>query len=130
MAKDISSNLQSGTKADFPAKARESLGAPESPGRRRFIAGLGAATVAVSTGVLAPIIAASSASAREPNGIPNPGPGSGNQRVTESFEFRFEAAIAEASVPVPAIPTTATKLAIRAASATTPRLCRTIVSAR
>src|SRR5260370_34136270 len=42
----------------------ESSGAPKSPGRRRFIAGLGAATAAVSTGVLAPIVAASSASAQ------------------------------------------------------------------
>ncbi len=104
MAKEISGNQQSETKADLPAKARETIGAPKSPGRRRFIAGLGAATAAVSTGVLAPIIAASSASAREPNGIPNPGPGTGNQRVGESFELRFEAAIAEAAVPVPGPP--------------------------
>src|SRR5271156_1068225 len=104
MAKDISGNPQSGTKADFPAKAPEAVGAPKSPGRRRFIAGLGAATAAVSSGVLAPIIAASSASAREPNGIPSPGPGGGNQRVAESFELRFQTAIAEAAVSVPGHP--------------------------
>jgi hypothetical protein len=104
MAKAISSSPQSGTKTDFPAKADEAAGAPKSPGRRRFIAGLGAATAAVSTGILAPIIAASSASAREPNGLPSPGPSGGNQRVAESFELRFQAAIAEAAVPVPGHP--------------------------
>ena len=35
MAKDISGNLQSGTKADFPAKAREAIGGPNRPAAAR-----------------------------------------------------------------------------------------------
>ena len=63
MAKDSTASLaRSGNRRSRLAK---STGAPKSPGRRRFIAGLGAATAAVSTGVLAPIVAATSASARE-----------------------------------------------------------------
>jgi len=65
MADHISAKSQAGRYANTSEKTPESAGAPKSPGRRRFIAGLGAATAAVSTGVLAPLVAASSASARE-----------------------------------------------------------------
>ena len=104
MVKDISGNQQSGTKADLRPKARESAGAPKSPGRRRFIAGLGAATAAVSTGVLAPIVAASSAGARETNDSTATRMSGGNSRVVEAFQLRYQAALAEAAVPVPGHP--------------------------
>ena len=85
----------------------ESIGAPKSPGRRRFIAGLGAATAAVSTGVLAPIVAASSAKAGEipaqsiassssscsaPSGV-------SDQRVIAAFNLRVSEATQDAEVP-------------------------------
>src|SRR5271167_3342695 len=60
-----SEKRQTGTNLNLSEKTLESNGAPKSPERRRFIAGLGAATAAVSTGVLAPLVAASSANARE-----------------------------------------------------------------
>ena len=65
MAKEIAGKHQPGTHATLSDKTRELAGAPKSPGRRRFIAGLGAATAAVSTGILAPLVAPSSANARE-----------------------------------------------------------------
>lgn len=65
MAKEIAGKHQSGTDANLSDETRELAGAPKSPGRRRFIAGLGAATAAVSTGVLSPLVAPSSANARE-----------------------------------------------------------------
>ena len=104
MAKDSFGRHQSGTNANLPHKTRESAGAPKSPGRRRFIAGLGAATAAVSTGVLAPIVAASSASAHDTANDQFSGPNTQNPRVVESFEIRFDAALAEAAVPVPGHP--------------------------
>ncbi len=108
MAKDISGKHQTGTNAESPEKTGGSTGAPRSPARRRFIAGLGAATAAVSTGILTPIVAAPSASARETDKVPNDftlgGPNGGNQRVVGSFDLRFEAALAEAAVPVPGHP--------------------------
>jgi hypothetical protein len=83
----------------------EPTGSPRSPGRRRFIAGLGAATAAVSTGVLAPLVAVSSASARDkgPHGSPG-GKGGENQRVDDSFQLRLQAALEERDAPVPAHP--------------------------
>src|SRR5579862_8405249 len=65
MADQTSVKSQAGTDANPSEKTSESSGAPKSPGRRRFIAGLGAATAAASTGVLAPLVAASSARASD-----------------------------------------------------------------
>jgi hypothetical protein len=65
MATDTSGKHPSGANAEATNQTRKSTGTPKSPGRRRFIAGLGAATAAVSTGALAPLVAASSANARE-----------------------------------------------------------------
>lgn len=65
MANHPSDEHQSGANAEPTKKTEESSGAPKSPGRRRFIAGLGAATAAASTGVLAPLVAASSARASD-----------------------------------------------------------------
>ena len=70
MARHLSGKHQSGANADLTDITAESSGAPKSPGRRRFIAGLGAATAAASTGVLAPLVAASSVSARETPDLP------------------------------------------------------------
>ncbi|HEY6299138.1 MAG TPA: vanadium-dependent haloperoxidase [Candidatus Binatus sp.] len=70
MTKHFSGKHQSGANADLTDTTVKSSGAPKSPGRRRFIAGLGAATAAASTGVLAPLVAASSASARETPDLP------------------------------------------------------------
>ncbi len=91
-----SDERQTGTYATLSDKTLESSGAPKSPGRRRFIAGLGAATAAVSTGVLAPLAAASAANAREAresdlgSGASAPGLPAGvtNGRVIEAFELR------------------------------------------
>src|ERR1700722_3496013 len=65
MADQTSAKSQAASYANASEETLESSGAPKSPGRRRFIAGLGAATAAVSTGALAPLVAASSANARE-----------------------------------------------------------------
>ncbi len=101
-----SDERQTGTYATLSERTLESNGAPKSPGRRRFIAGLGAATAAVSTGVLAPLAAASSANAREA-GQPDLGPaaaatglpaGVTNGRVIKSFELRVGEATQDALV--------------------------------
>ena len=65
MANHPSDENPSAQNAEPTEKTDESSGAPKSPGRRRFIAGLGAATAAASTGVLAPLVAASSARASD-----------------------------------------------------------------
>jgi hypothetical protein len=65
MADHISAKSRAASDANASEKTLKSSGAPKSPGRRRFIAGLGAATAAVSSGVLAPLVAATSANARE-----------------------------------------------------------------
>jgi hypothetical protein len=92
MATDISGVHQNGANAEPGEKTRESKGAPKSPGRRRFIAGLGAATAAVSTGVLSPLIVASRAEANPGRGNGNEdggrGNGAGSPRVIEAFELR------------------------------------------
>jgi hypothetical protein len=101
-----SSKRQTGTYATLSEKTLESNGAPKSPGRRRFIAGLGAATAAVSTGVLAPLAAASGANAREAResdlgpaasatGLPK---GVTNGRVIKAFELRVGEATQDAFV--------------------------------
>ena len=111
MAKDTSDQHPSGAHAEPTNQTRKSTEAsPKSPGRRRFIAGLGAATAAVSTGVLAPIVAASSASARETpdlstqsdfggarsgNGLPA---SVTNKRVGEAFALRVAEATQDALV--------------------------------
>jgi hypothetical protein len=98
--------------AEPTEKTVESRGAPKSPGRRRFIAGLGAATAAASTGVLAPLVAASSARASD---IPNlltqsdfpfrarkkkPHPSkSARERVMDSVELRMSLAKQDGHVP-------------------------------
>jgi hypothetical protein len=89
--------------------SRDHDGAPKSPGRRRFIAGLGAATAAASTGVLAPLVAASSANARETADLPTqsvfppsrPGlpAGVSHERVIEAFSLRVGEATQDAFVP-------------------------------
>jgi len=111
MAKDISETQRAGASTDPAEKTRESAGAPKSPGRRRFIAGLGAATAAVSTGVLAPLVTASSANAREAADLTTqsafgsrpsrPGLPSGvaNKRVIEALELRVDEATRDAFVP-------------------------------
>jgi len=111
MARDISSN-QNSTQPELTAKTCESAGAPKSPGRRRFIAGLGAATAAISTGVLAPLVAASSANARETSNLPtqpvfsSSAPSSTalpasvtKRRVIEAFKLRLSEATQDAHVP-------------------------------
>src|SRR5208337_5617737 len=109
MARDISDD-HAGTKPERTGETDKSDGAPKSPGRRRFIAGLGAATAAVSTGVLAPLAAASSASARETPDVPTQSLlGSGlsgtglpaavtNNRVIEAFSLRVSEATQDALV--------------------------------
>jgi hypothetical protein len=106
MAKHLSGKHESSANAEPIEKTVESSGAPESPGRRRFIAGLGVATAAVSTGALTPLVAASSASAQTPDfetqsvfGVaaskkPHRGNGgnSAKQRVQESFQLRLNLA--------------------------------------
>ncbi len=111
MGKDISGEQAVGDGAGSCAKTRDSAGAPKSPGRRRFIAGLGAATAAVSTGVLAPLVAASSANAREtPNlttqsvfGSATSGTGPpasvSNNRVMQAYSLRVSEATQDALVP-------------------------------
>jgi hypothetical protein len=104
VATDIPGKHQSGKNTQTTGKGCDSAIAPESAGRRRFIAGVGAVTAALSTGVLAPLVGASYAGAREASNLPPPKPGGGNPRVIESFEIRSEAALAEAAVPVPGHP--------------------------
>ncbi|HWJ40983.1 MAG TPA: hypothetical protein VNT29_07605, partial [Candidatus Limnocylindrales bacterium] len=65
MAEHPTVKSQAASDSNLSETTHESSGAPKSPGRRRFIAGLGAATAAVSTGVLGPLVAASSASAQD-----------------------------------------------------------------
>jgi len=108
MADDTSATSQAATDANASDKTLESSGAPKSPGRRRFIAGLGAATAAVSTGVLGPLVTASSARAGEtPDfetqsifgaGLPKPS-GIGKKRVMEAFQLRQSLANQDAHVP-------------------------------
>jgi hypothetical protein len=107
MAKHVSDEHQTGTDANLSDKTDESSGAPKSPGRRRFIAGLGAATAAVSTGVLAPLVAASSANAQTPDfetqtlfGPAHPKPsGPAKKRIMEAFQLRQSLANQDAHVP-------------------------------
>jgi hypothetical protein len=102
MADDTSAKSQAASDANACAKILEPSGAPRSPGRRRFIAGLGAATAAVSTGVLAPIVAASSGIAHGPEGQgpgPDPEPpGVAHQRVIEALQLRISEANEDAQV--------------------------------
>jgi hypothetical protein len=110
LAKHFPDKHQSGANADLTDTTVESSGAPKSPGRRRFIAGLGAATAAASTGVLAPLVAASSASARETpdlptqsdfgaarsgNGLPS---GVTHDRLVQAFSIRVGEATQDALV--------------------------------
>jgi hypothetical protein len=110
LAKHLSGKHQSGANENLTEKPVEPSGAPKSPGRRRFIAGLGAATAAASTGVLAPLVAASSASARETpdlatqsdfgaarsrNGLPA---GVTHDRLVQAFSIRVGEATQDALV--------------------------------
>jgi hypothetical protein len=110
MADPVSDKSQSVTNANASEKTLESSGAPKSPGRRRFIKGLGAATAAVSTGALAPLAVASSASALEAPTLttqspfhfghskdPSP-PSTTNKRVVNSFKLRLSEAQDDAHV--------------------------------
>jgi hypothetical protein len=101
VAKQIAGKHQSSTDANLSNKTRELEGAPKSPGRRRFIAGLSAATAVVSGGVLAPIVAASSASAREISDSSGTGLPSSvtNNRVIQAFSLRISEATQDALVP-------------------------------
>jgi hypothetical protein len=103
-----SDQRQTGTYVNLSEKTLESSGAPKSPGRRRFIAGLGAATAAVSTGVLAPLVASSSANAQEaPDfetqsvfGADHSKTSSlARKRVMEAFQLRHSEAKQDAHVP-------------------------------
>ena len=107
---DTSAKGQAATGANASETTLESSGAPKSPGRRRFIAGLGAATAAVSSGVLAPLVATSSANARETadlstqsdfsaarsgNGLPA---GVSHNRLVQAFSIRVGEATQDALV--------------------------------
>jgi hypothetical protein len=109
MAKDTDAESLAATQADLSETTPESNGAPKSPGRRRFIAGLGVATAAVSSGVLAPLVAASSAAARETpdletqsvfgalhgrphNGPPSPPPNGAKRRINDATQLRISLA--------------------------------------
>jgi hypothetical protein len=103
-----SSKRQTGTYATLSAKTLESNGAPKSPGRRRFITGLGAATAALSTGVLAPLAAASSANASEIPDIETQAvfgadrsktPSLVKKRLMQCFQLRQSEAKRDAHVP-------------------------------
>lgn len=106
MADDTSAKGQAATCETASGKTLESTGAPKSPGRRRFIAGLGAATAAVSTGVLAPIVAASSANARETTqtGFDSAASGTAapagvtNTRIAQAYDLRVGEATNDALV--------------------------------
>ena len=111
MAKDISGTRQADANGDLTEKTRESKGAPKSPGRRRFIAGLGAASAAVSTGVLTPLLAASSADASEISDLrtqsvfssfarskPAPSANHPKKRVRAAFKLRLDEANQDAHV--------------------------------
>src|SRR3984957_15544589 len=111
MADQTSAKSQAASYANASEETLESSGAPKSPGRRRFIAGLGAATPAVSTGVLAPLVAATSANAREtpdlamqsvfgsaPSGTGLPASVT-NFRVGQAFALRVGEATQDALVP-------------------------------
>ena len=104
MAKDAIGKSRSGTREEPVEQTPESGGAPKSPGRRRFIAGLGAATAAVSTGVLGPIVAASSASARETTRSdfladrPDAPAGVTTGRLARAFSIRVDEATSDALV--------------------------------
>jgi hypothetical protein len=106
MATDTSGKHPSGANPEATGQTRKSTEvAPKSPGRRRFIAGLGAATAAVSSGVLAPLVAASSAKGSEvpdfqtqsvfgaaPRRKSHGGGNPAKQRVMESFQLRLSVA--------------------------------------
>ena len=110
MATDTSAQHPSGGNVESTNQIRNSTEAPKSPGRRRFIAGLGAATAAVSSGVLAPLVAATSASAREkPDLATQSGFGSAssstavpasvsNNRIAQAFGIRVGEATQDALV--------------------------------
>jgi hypothetical protein len=110
MADHTSAKDQAATGANASETALESRGAPKSPGRRRFIAGLGAATAAVSSGVLAPLVATSSANARETADLSTQSdfsaarPGSGlpagvsHNRLIQAFSIRVGEATQDALV--------------------------------
>ena len=101
MADRISATSQVGTHSNTYEETPESAGAPKSPGRRRFIAGLGAATAAVSTGVLAPIVAASSASAQSASSAASASAvpaGVSNGGIIAAYELRVSEATQDALV--------------------------------
>jgi hypothetical protein len=104
MADHISANSRAATDANASEKTIEMSGAPKSPGRRRFIAGLGAATAAVSSGVLAPLVAATSASANPVSAAVKAAGATGSQRANASFELRAQAALEERGVLIPGHP--------------------------
>src|ERR1700756_3509701 len=103
MAKDTTAESQAAKQPNLSEKTTESSGAPESPGRRRFIAGLGAATAAVSSGVLVPLVA-SSANARETtqtgfdSGAASTAVPAGvtNNRIAQAFNLRVGEATQDA----------------------------------
>ena len=104
MADHVSGKSQAVSNANASEKTLESSGAPKSPGRRRFIAGLGAATAAVSTGALAPIVAASAANASTQSASgaaalsPAPPSGVTNGRIIQAFSIRVGEATQDALV--------------------------------
>ncbi len=100
MADDFSAESQAASDANVSEKTLGPNGAPKSLGRRRFIAGLGAATAAVSTGALAPIVAASSADAQSSATSSSPGLPSSvtNARVIQAYSLRVSEATQDALV--------------------------------
>ena len=103
MADTTSAEEQAATCETASTKTLESTGAPKSLGRRRFIAGVGAATAAVSSGVLAPLVAASSARAEQgsesgfdthhSHGLPG---GVTHDRLIQAFSIRVGEATQDA----------------------------------
>jgi hypothetical protein len=103
------SRIQIPSHSRVPEKIGESVGAPKSPGRRRFIKGLGAATAAVSTGILTPLIASSANAGETPDlttqseidpaassaGLPAK---VSNKRVKKAFKLRVNLATQDAKV--------------------------------
>ena len=130
MAKEISGNQQSGTKADLLRRLAKRSERPSRPD-----AGASSRDSALQLPRYQPESSLRS-SPHHPPARANQTESRTRDRAPEINALRNPSSSAsrrrspKQPCLFPAIPTTATKLAIRAASATTPRVCRTIVSVR
>ena len=96
MAKEISGDGRGATQTDSRI-THESDRAPKLPGRRRFIAGLGAATAAVSAGILSPaVVSAQSDHGGSAPSSPAPPAGVTNKRIIAAFGLRVTEATQDA----------------------------------